>query len=406
VQIGLNYLNLNQTNNNSNTIYELNDFLIGFFRSDPIQGFQYELYYKPKEKNCCAYIKLNRPLSNSIKISDVNSFNNNNSLDYYSNYEANMLKNDDLIGILDNKQREIQIANSFFNKKIINFILPLSDSVILNQNSKLLRRFLSIFDRVCLKQDSQKNQNKDSLIHFVTLTIVLGFMDVNSKKKLEQIVGDFKHRTNFSNLKLIFIQSETFSRAKLLQIGADRLKNLNTNNKLMFFCDVDIVFNQMFLDLCRTNAIRNKRVFFPILFSYYNPKFPEQFDPNLVAESLPVNLVINNRDVGFWRDTGFGMTCMYQEDFQSVGGFGEFFQNQKGWGGEDLYLYRQFIKRSYKYDVFRSITPGLFHIYHPKHCDKALLDTLKFRNCLNMKILNEASQLKFGLTYLNHTNQI
>jgi hypothetical protein len=92
-----------------------------------------------------------------------------------------------------------------------------------------------------------------------------------------------------------------------------------------------------------------------------------------------VSLIIN-KETGFWRDTGFGMVCLYREDFKTIGGFGDEFTSQDHWGGEDLHLYRKFLKT--KMDVFRAVAPGLFHLYHEKICIRNKMNAVQFKNCI------------------------
>jgi hypothetical protein len=40
-----------------------------------------------------------------------------------------------------------------------------------------------------------------------------------------------------------------------------------SSNPLLFFCDVDIVFTELFVHRCRSNAIHTRRVYFPTAFS-------------------------------------------------------------------------------------------------------------------------------------------
>lgn len=92
------------------------------------------------------------------------------------------------------------------------------------------------------------------------------------------------------------------------------------------------------------------------------------------------------------------MACLHREDFRSVNGFDGL--REDGWGGEDLFLLRKFA-RSSTVQVFRSITPGLFHMYHSKECDQDQLTQRQYTDCLTAKVFNEASHRDFGLLYFN-----
>ena len=177
--------------------------------------------------------------------------------------------------------------------------------------------------------------------------------------------------------------SGPFSRGAGLQRG---VLSWNKGNNIMFFCDVDVHFTPGFLERCRLYTEPGKMVYYPIVFSLYNPFVVYNGEP----PSLEKQLYIGNEN-GFWRDFGFGMTCQYRNDFIASKGFDT---TIRGWGMEDIKLFRKFLKTDLT--IIRATDRGIFHLYHPKYCDP-VLPTKQYLACLKSKAFNEGSHRQMGM---------
>ncbi|KAL1509372.1 hypothetical protein ABEB36_004125 [Hypothenemus hampei] len=347
---GLDTLNRNVTDKLKK--YTLDDFLEGLYRIEPTTGTQFEMYFKNKIAN---------------KTINEQGFTKIVVMRPFAPLQT--ITSESLAGPRD--------------KELIHIILPLSGRTATFQN------FMDKFVKIGLKNDRR-----------VHLTVVyFGEEGLAEARSIMSRVLMIKNSGgNANNLRLLAL-NETFSRGKGLRVGAERALDGSQNEKsthkdvLLFMCDVDIVFSARFLDRCRWNTKPGKKVYYPVVFSLYNPHVVYTLQGKEVP---PENeqLVIS-RDTGFWRDFGYGMTCQYRSDFLKVKGFDE---DIVGWGGEDVMLYRKYVTSSVK--VIRATDPGIFHIWHPKVCSGGpggqKLSSDQYRACIRSRALNEASHAQLG----------
>uniref|UniRef100_A0A0P4WBL1 Hexosyltransferase n=1 Tax=Scylla olivacea TaxID=85551 RepID=A0A0P4WBL1_SCYOL len=130
-----------------------------------------------------------------------------------------------------------------------------------------------------------------------------------------------------------------FSRGKGLHVAA--MKVTKKKSDIIFFCDVDVLMKLDFLTRCRANVLYGRQVYYPMVFSLYNPKLVYPLQDQKVPP-IPEQLKVTE-ETGFWREFGFGMSCVARGDYEAAGGFLDI----RAWGGEDEALYQQFLMKGY-----------------------------------------------------------
>lgn len=315
----------------SSKVYTPSDFMEGITRTERDKGTLYELTFRGEAAHEFRRLVLFRPYGPLMKV----------------------------------KNERVDTAST-----PINIIVPLS------RRTDKFKHFMHNFREVCVRQDGR-----------VHLTVV--YFGNDQINEVCSILENTSREVNFKNYTLLQL-NEDFSRGRGLDFGARAWKG---GNVLLFFCDVDIYFTADFLNTCRLNTQPGKKVFYPVLFSQYNPALiygsSEHIPP--VEQQLVIK-----KDTGFWRDFGFGMTCQYRSDFINIGGFDI---DIKGWGGEDVHLYRKYLHSNLL--VVRAPSRGLFHLWHEKHCADELPPD-QYRMCMQSKAMNEASHGQLGMLFFRH----
>jgi len=388
-------------------IIDFKDILYGYVRHHPLIGIDYIIdvllvYRKYEGRKMTVPVRRHAYLRNSFtslqfrednlessfyvdvpneyRIISNDTFNNNNNNNNNNGLVKRFLNlilpkgsNKNLINISDKKtdlKEEFQLNDSVKNK-VINFIMPLTG------RWQIFLRFMHNFEEICLKNNE-----------YVTLVVVLFEKEGTEQTNLIQnlfLSFDKKYGDLTSiQLKLV-VRKEAFSRSIGCEIGAAMFKE----NDLLFFVDVDIAFTRDFLFRARLNTIQYKQVYYPIVFSEYDPNDPiEALKPNsqeFKTEKQKQHFDFNENN-GYWRQFGFGILLTYYSDLKQVGGFDT---SIIGWGKEDVDLYEKYIKSNIF--IFRSVDPGLTHVFHKIECDSKLSEEQMIM-CLGSKATSIASQ--------------
>lgn len=253
---------------------------------------------------------------------------------------------------------------SDLNSLIINFIMPLCGRPI------IFKRFLLNYEKICWKKSTK-------------LTVVL-FSSTNSTDDEQILMLLNEYRTKYTSAFVDWVKADgPFSRG----LGLSRGASLHSETSLMFFTDVDMIFNETLLHRIRLNTIRGKQIFFPIVYSEYDPrhlsssnKHNNSLNSYQIGEKLSRNHFVYDSNSGYFRHFGFGLVSLYKSDLDSIGGFD---LNLKGWGMEDVDLFDKFVKHT-NLSLFRAPEPSLIHVYHIMECSKTLNRT-QYEMCLGSK---------------------
>ncbi|KAJ3621440.1 hypothetical protein MTP99_003570 [Tenebrio molitor] len=257
-------------------------------------------------------------------------------------------------------------SDNVTKKETINFILPLSG------RHEIFKRFLKMYEEVCIKQSEETR-----------LFVILYTEKVEDFNRSSVLIENIQRKYSSSGVSVVTV-NETFTRARALEHGLKLL----AHDDLTLFIDVDIVFDTKSLLRIRQNTVKDKSIYFPIVYSLYNPKLLNKSYP--LDDYAFFNSAIVDEDNGFWRQFGFGIVSLYKSDYVTLGGLNLLIS---GWGSEDVTFYDEAIKSKLK--IVRSVDPSLIHVYHSIDCD-INLDVFQRNMCLGTQasMLGSLKQLQ------------
>lgn len=248
----------------------------------------------------------------------------------------------------------------------IHFVMPLVGRY------KIFTRFMQNYEDVCLRRKESAH-----------LIVVLyhsdsGGEDDSDYQRSVDLFVRYQRRYGADRLELVHADG-AFARGRGLELGAQRCRP----DALLFLVDVDIMWTAGSLLRIRLNTRQGQQVYFPIVFSQYDPGPVCKEQPQHCQCSQSQGCIIDPKNfhpsAGYWRQFGFGIATMYRSDMVVVGGFDLSIQ---GWGKEDVDLYSKFIESNMT--VFRAVDPGMNHIFHEIVCDPGL-DPAQHVMCVNSK---------------------
>uniref|UniRef100_A0A7M6DP24 Hexosyltransferase n=1 Tax=Clytia hemisphaerica TaxID=252671 RepID=A0A7M6DP24_9CNID len=228
---------LNRDVESNNDRVTIDGFVEGITRNDFLHGTVYDLFFRSaNSNNIFKRLKVLRPFQGIRKIG---------------------------------KPETIDTSN-----EIINIIIPLSGRI---------DKFIAFMDRlvgVGIRQDRR-----------IFITVV--YFGMEGREEVKKYFLKMSKEETFEDYKVIFTKEE-FNRGRGLQKGA---KSWKKGNVLMFFCDIDIYFDSSFLERCRLHTSPGSKIYYPVVFSQYNPSIIYGGrDPPSLKEQM--NILPES---GFWR---------------------------------------------------------------------------------------------------------
>lgn len=241
----------------------------------------------------------------------------------------------------------------------VNFIVPIT------KVSNRFVEFMEMYDTMYLSASAKVN-------------LVLSVYGADDVAFVNNILKAY--RTKYPKASFAVVEGQGgFSRGKALNLGMSHLHP----EDLAFLCDVDMEVGPSFMNRCRKNTIRGKRVYYPEFFKLYNLDYVYYHG----QKPSRINL---KRSHGHWAYYSFGMVCIYKSDYDRVGGMNN---NIVGWGEEDVNFFERVLRK--KVEVLRAPDTSLKHRWHEKQCPKTLVRK-QYEHCLSSRGENLADRIELA----------
>ena len=179
------------------------------------------------------------------------------------------------------------------------------------------------------------------------------------------------------DLRLITTRNP-YSRKETVEIASKEYPTY----ELLFLADIHIDFSMQFIERCRMNAVENEQVYFPMVFSPYDPV---EFHKSRIKFPYATKFKIGEK-MGAWMPESYHLVCVFNYDLVKVlnaNQNGE--ESEKNWN-----LLNEFIK----YDqlrIFRAVEPGLVHLWQDG-CKEEDLGQRERSLCQQLKLGNDVEE--------------
>jgi len=249
--------------------------------------------------------------------------------------------------------------------KVITSSVTISMMVHIDESTDY-SQFFSLFEKVCLQRSFK-----------VSLYIALTAHD-GSDKVIQEVSSLKSHHPNADiTYKLTTQKARGEALHQIIPQG--------NKKQLLLFFDPNYFLTETFIDHCLMNTIANKQVYFPVIFSLYNSEIADKLN-------IPRKSIVS-AETGFWNKYNYRVVCIYQSDYQNIGGFDTTLQS-----GEDVNLFEKI--RDSPLTIFRALEPYLVRPFMQRSCQN--LPEAEQITCLNAVMDTVGSRRQLGLLVLKH----